>query len=299
MGTPIGSTTPFRSGTGPEGLAGEVAGARDTMTQGRAQRSIRCVRGRRRSLARPGHPVIASGAQNVLKTAHLLWARLGVPVIVVPVDELAQRFGVIVRTAGQLLPADDTQSRAILSAQRGYGLGELDRLSNLTLQLEFMVVGEPEQVRVLVGAEGQAAEEIDGRQCLLVDLDLDRPLDLAQTAAAYLLDSRGQASADHEPAVCAGQLEAAFQSLGLAQLGSEIEGRPEDEVLTDRPDWIGQQPGDVEGQSLSRGRVLLRLTVGRIRRALPGRLRRPVRPGRPRRPGRLTRRRSSASRRAS
>lgn len=227
----------FRSGTGPEGLAGEVAGARHYDSRsGTAKHTLRT--GPTAEFSPSGPSCHSKPPQAApLRPA----AAVGEPTkrLQAGVDIFV---GVIVRTAGQLLPADDAEPRAILAAQRRNGLRKLDGFADLALQLKLVVVVEPEHVGLLVDIERNAAFEIDDRQGFLVDLDLDRPLDLLQTAAALLFEGRRESRAHQHAAVRAGQPDAALQTLGLPEIGSEIESRPKDDVVANGAGGLGQQP---------------------------------------------------------
>ena len=96
--------------------------------------------------------------------------------------------GVIVRPAGELLATLDAQPGAVLPAQWRDRLGQPDRVAHLPFQLELVVIVQSKSVRFGFDVHRKAAREIDDWQRFFVDLDLDRPLQLAEATAANLLD---------------------------------------------------------------------------------------------------------------
>ena len=56
--------------------------------------------------------------------------------------------GVVVRAAGQLLTANDAQARAVVPAERRDRLRQNDGISDLALEIQLMVVGQAELVRL-------------------------------------------------------------------------------------------------------------------------------------------------------
>jgi hypothetical protein len=95
--------------------------------------------------------------------------------------------GVVVNPVIERETADDAEARAVRAIERRDWLGEQDRLADGPLEVELVVVGEADDVVLLVrriGRQHRAAVHVDGRTRLLLELRHDRDLDVAETANA-------------------------------------------------------------------------------------------------------------------
>ena len=90
---------------------------------------------------------------------------------------------VIVRTSGEFQAADDAQARTILAANGGDRLSQSDGVTNHSVEIQLVVVCQPQHISVVFRFDRHAAPEIQTRQCLVVQLDLHRTIDVAQAAA--------------------------------------------------------------------------------------------------------------------
>ena len=99
----------------------------------------------------------------------------------------------VVRPLVEALPADDAQARAIRTAERGDRLGQEDRLADRRLEIELVMIGQAGDVGFVVGRQRSTGRQVEGGQVFLLDPDVDRVGDLAQTAAALEGECRGQA----------------------------------------------------------------------------------------------------------
>jgi hypothetical protein len=187
---------------------------------------------------------------------------------------------------GQLLTANDAQAWAVVPAERRDRLCQNDGIADLVLQIELMVVRQAQGIRSVGRLERQAAGQVDAGQSFLVEIDLDRPLDLAQAPGAGLGDCGREPATDEQTPVRPAQPQLALEIAALDQIGPEVQRRRRDGDVPDRPYRLRQEPGNVEDERLSRG-LVVPCPIGRIRRALPDR-RYPARP-RPRPPPRRRR----------
>ena len=107
----------------------------------------------------------------------------------------------VVRALVEPLAADDAQAGAVRPAQRRDRLGQRDRLADGRLEVELVVVGQAGDVGLVVGGQGPARGQVDGRQELLLETQAERDDDVAQAAAA--LDGEGglDVRADEDAAV--------------------------------------------------------------------------------------------------
>jgi hypothetical protein len=112
---------------------------------------------------------------------------------------------VIVRATLERLATLDAQARAVFPTQRRDRLCQDYRVADLTFELDLVVIVQPEDVGFGFRVYRKATGRIDGRQRLLLDLDLDWPVQLAEAAAAALLDRRGEPAADQQAAIGPGE----------------------------------------------------------------------------------------------
>ena len=133
--------------------------------------------------------------------------------------------GVVVGAARKLLAAHDAESGAVLAAQRRDRLREQDPVADLTLEIQFVVVREPQGVRLVADIDRGSACEVEAWQRLFVEVQLNREFDLAQATAAGLEDGRLEPAVDQEAAVCPGQPQIAGERANLDQLLEFERGR--------------------------------------------------------------------------
>ena len=141
---------------------------------------------RRRSVARNGPVCQASSGLNA---AQRLQARVDVVV------------RMVVLAVVEPPAADDAQARAVRAAQRRDRLGQLDRLADRRLEVELVVVGQARDVGLVVDRQRPAGRQVERRQVLLLEPDLDRELDVAQAAAALERERRPQVGVGQDAAV--------------------------------------------------------------------------------------------------
>ena len=140
----------------------------------------------------------------------------------------------VVRTLVEPAPADDAQPGAVGPAERRDRLGEQDRLADRRLELELVMVGQARDVRFVVGRQRPSADEIERRQVFLLEPDVDRMVDVAQTAAAFELERRPQVRVREDPAVGPEEPDPAGDRLGKPKVLTKI-----DRGIADLVDAIG------------------------------------------------------------
>lgn len=77
------------------------------------------------------------------------------------------------------------------------------------------MVRQTECVRFVRGIDRCAAGEVETRQSLLIQIDLDRPIDLAQAAAASLSEGRLEPSVDQQAPIRPREAQFALQVADL------------------------------------------------------------------------------------
>ena len=111
--------------------------------------------------------------------------------------------------------------------------------------------------------------EVERRQGLLLDEDLDRDLDVAEAAAALGLEARRQVGDDEQAAVRPGEADVALDRVGQAEVVTEIDRDAGDLVVARGAGLVAEQPGDVPGERLA-DRALRRSSLHRQRGVLLG-----------------------------
>src|SRR5450759_1725459 len=176
---------------------------------------------------------------------------------------------VIVRTSGEFQAADDAQARTILAANGGDRLSQSDGVTNHSVEIQLVVVCQSQHISVVFRFDRHAAPEIQTRQCLVVQLDIHRTIDVTQAAAADQRDGRAQPPANQQPSVGSAQAQLARDPSGLDWPGPWIKSRTGDDYVLNRACGLAQEAGNVENKFVSlelAARGLIRST----RRGLPG-----------------------------
>jgi len=110
------------------------------------------------------------------------------------VDELAQSLQarvdvfvrMVVRAAGQLEAAHDAKPGAILPAQRRDRFRQQDSVADLLLEVQLVVVCQPQGIWLVVEVDRLARRQVESRQRLFVEVELHGPFDLPQATTARL-----------------------------------------------------------------------------------------------------------------
>src|SRR6185369_9500267 len=166
---------------------------------------------------------------------------------------------VIVDAVHEALAADRAQAGAVRTAERRDRLGELDRLPDGGLEIELVVGSQAERLVALAGLRPDrgAGVDVDRGQCLLLDPDLDRDLDVAKAAGAFGRDRRREVGGDDQAAVRAGETDAALDRVGQTEVVAEVDRRAGDLVVAGRAGLVRQETRDVpeewRGEGPARG----------------------------------------------
>ena len=161
---------------------------------------------------------------------------------------------VIVDAVLEPLAADEAQPRAVRAAERGDRLGQLDRLANGCFDVELVMVGQAEKLIVafFTGHDGMTGVEIDRGQCLLLDRDVDRDLDVADTATAFGGEAGVELGDDEEAAVRPREPDMPFDGVGQAEVVAEIDRGTGDNIVSGGPGLVVEEPGNVPDQRFDR-----------------------------------------------
>src|SRR6478672_10885029 len=154
----------------------------------------------------------------------------------------------VVHTLLERQAADDAQALAIRAMKRRDRLGQLDRLADGRLQVEFVVVGQAGDVRLVVDRQGAAGRQVECREVLLLEADLDGEFDVAQTAAALESERRSEVRVGQDPAVGPEQPDPAIDRAREPQVLAQIDRDVLDLEDAIRTGIVGQQAGDVPGE---------------------------------------------------
>src|SRR5690242_20204586 len=109
--------------------------------------------------------------------------------------------GMVVGPLVERQAAYDAQARTVRPVEWRDRFGELDRLADRPLEIELVVIGQPNDVVRLVRRirrQRRAGLEIDRRQRLLLELGGDRDLDVPQTAGAFHREGGRDVSVDEQ-----------------------------------------------------------------------------------------------------
>ena len=71
--------------------------------------------------------------------------------------------GMVVRPLVERQAADRTEAGAVGAVQRGDRLGQRDRVADRGLQVELVMVGQAQRVRLVVGRDGRAGRQVERR----------------------------------------------------------------------------------------------------------------------------------------
>ena len=159
-------------------------------------------------------------------------------------------IGVIVDAVLEPLTADQAQPRAIRAAERGNGFGQLDRLANRCLDVELVVVGQAEELIVAFFAryDGMTGVEVDRRQCLLLDRDMYRDLDVADAPTAFGSQAGIELGDDEEAAVRPGEPDMTLDRVGQAEVVAEIDRGAGDNIVSGGSGLVVEEFGNVLDQ---------------------------------------------------
>src|SRR6266542_2876382 len=173
-----------------------------------------------------------------------------------PAKDLQPRIdvgiGVVVGTARELGTTHRAESRTIGPAQRRDRFFQHDRLAHGLAELELVVVGEPERIRLGRNVQACAGDRIERGQCLLLQVDGDRDLDLLQAAAALRLQARLEPAGDQEPTIGPDDVNRSLEGVGLAEIVAQVEHDPGDRKGAAGAGALGEQASDVERQLAAR-----------------------------------------------
>src|SRR3954468_14630530 len=146
--------------------------------------------------------------------------------------------GMVVRAFVERQATDDAKARAIRSVERRDRLRELDRLANGSLEVELVMVRQPDDALLLLGRvrwERCAGLEVDRGPGLLLELGPDRDVDVAQAARALHRQDGRDVGVDDEASIRAGDVDATFDRTGEAELLAEIDADVVEDVVADCP----------------------------------------------------------------
>src|SRR6202142_2136448 len=139
---------------------------------------------------------------------------------------------VLVRTVLKRFTADDAQARAIRAADRRNRLAELDRLTDHRLELDLVVVGQPDDLGFDRGVERLARHEVDRRQSLFAEGHRQRKLDRPEAAAASQGKGRLRQARDEQAAARPAEAHPASDGGRGVQIVAPIEPDPVEREIT-------------------------------------------------------------------
>ena len=162
--------------------------------------------------------------------------------------------------------------------QSGRSSGAIGSASEMASQtdgseIELVMIGEPEGLGFLVGRDGLAAREVDRRQELVLDRQVERHGRRPQAADTFRRERRPQSRLGEDAAVRVDQPDVTADRLGQRELLGQLDrgvGDVEDAVGADR---VAEQPGDVPDELTvgGSGGHPRPVTTGRARRRPPPR----------------------------
>src|SRR6185503_928966 len=175
--------------------------------------------------------------------------------------------GMIVRALVERVAADDAEAGAVGAVDRRDRLGEEDRVANGRLEVQLVVVREADDI--LVVAVGQLDRrtrvEVDRGQDLLLDLDLDRLLHVAEAADALQGQLRREIGGDDQAPVCPSEVDAAVDGCREAEIVAEVDRDALDRVVANGAGGLAQQPAYVPDERLIGGHRAPRARSGHRR----------------------------------
>jgi hypothetical protein len=105
----------------------------------------------------------------------------------------------------EVSPAARAETGTCLAAEHPHRLGQVDGVTDGGLQIEDVVLVDVQHIRFGGEIDRLAGIEIDGREGLLLEVDLDRRPHRRETPSARFHECGGETAIDKEAAVGAGE----------------------------------------------------------------------------------------------
>src|SRR5436190_766213 len=128
-------------------------------------------------------------------------------------------------------------------------------------ELELVMVAQAGHVGLGAAIERSSAGDVDGRQRLLVETDLERDLDVAEAARAGSVDRGPQVGPDQHAPIRPGDVDPTLDGSGEPEVVGQWQRDATYVEVADGPNRLGQQPGQ---RVRERGRDGHRGTGGRL-----------------------------------